>query len=211
MCKYTISDYQMMGEFLCKGFFATIKAFFDEEDGIEYNKNTSRNNKELADNSITVNAIARKAHAEILNAKAFKHKRAAKSKFSKQSSTVKETDFELKHEQSPEPNEISHEQSDQEAKSDDQGTSVLHPAEDKYINESKFITSLMGDYSQKLEEKVNKILEESKLEPIDDPALTRPMIKIMEEEDEYLESESSDEDSNSEPSEDNFSDGELEE
>ena len=37
------------------------------------------------------------------------------------------------------------------------------------------------------------------------------MVKIMEEEDEYLESNSNDDDSNSDPSEDNFSEGELNE
>lgn len=37
------------------------------------------------------------------------------------------------------------------------------------------------------------------------------MIKIMEEEDEYLESDSNDDDSNSDPSDGNFSEGEIHE
>lgn len=72
--KYTVDDYHMMGEFLVKGFFATIKAFYDDEDGIEYNAHTNKNNRELADNSIIVNTLARKAHAEIIDSKPLKHK-----------------------------------------------------------------------------------------------------------------------------------------
>ena len=69
LCKFTIDDYHMMGEFLIKGIFATIKAFYDEVDGIKYNKFSNKSNLEMADNSIIVNTLARKAHAEILDAK----------------------------------------------------------------------------------------------------------------------------------------------
>lgn len=74
LCKYTIDDYNAMGEYLCKGVYATVKAFFDQVDGIKYNTNTDRSNIDLTDNSITVNALARKAHNEILQPTEFKKK-----------------------------------------------------------------------------------------------------------------------------------------
>lgn len=64
-----------MGEFLVKGIFATIKAFYDEIDGIEYNKCINKSNREIADNSIIVNTLARKAQAEIIDSKQIKKKR----------------------------------------------------------------------------------------------------------------------------------------
>ena len=72
--KYTIDDYNAMGEYLCKGIYATIKSFFDNVDGIKYNIYTNMNNAELADNSITVNALARRAHNEILQSTELKKK-----------------------------------------------------------------------------------------------------------------------------------------
>ena len=75
LCKFTIEDYHIMGEFLIKGIFATIKAFYDEIDGIEYNKCINKSNREIADNSIIVNTLARKAQAEIIDSKPIKKKR----------------------------------------------------------------------------------------------------------------------------------------
>jgi hypothetical protein len=63
-----------MGDYLCKGIFGTIKAFYDKIDGIKYNSNINKDNIDIADNSITVNALARKAHDEILNPSKFKKK-----------------------------------------------------------------------------------------------------------------------------------------
>ena len=58
----------------------------------------------------------------------------------------------------------------------------------------------------KLEENTNKIIEEAKAVNFKN---SNKMIQILEDDNENLENES-DEDSNSEPSEDNFSEGELE-
>jgi hypothetical protein len=63
-----------MGDYLCKGIFGTIKAFYDEIDGIKHNSNINKDNIDIADNSITVNALARKAYDEILNPTKFKKK-----------------------------------------------------------------------------------------------------------------------------------------
>lgn len=86
--KYTIDDYHAMGDFLWKGVYGTVKAFFDHIDGILYNPNASKNNQELANNSITVNALARKAHQEILEAKELPVKKAIR-RVSKQTTAEK--------------------------------------------------------------------------------------------------------------------------
>lgn len=83
---------------------------------------------------------------------------------------------------------------------------VYFHLENKLINDPQFINSLLGDYSDKLEETTSKIIEEAKANNSLDP---NSLIQILEDENEYLENES-DEDSNSDPSEDNFSEGELE-
>lgn len=77
-----------MGDFLWKGVYGTVKAFFDHIDGILYNPNASKNNQELANNSITVNALARKAHQEILEAKELPVKKAIR-RVSKQTTAEK--------------------------------------------------------------------------------------------------------------------------
>ena len=193
--KYTIDDYHMMGEFLVKGFFATIKAFYDDEDGIEYNIHINKSNRELADNSIIVNTLARKAQAEILDAKPFKHK----SKFRLKNTSRK-------------PN--SKKQVDESSTNEklDKNQSFSDLIESSFLDDSNFISSLIGDYSQKLEENINKMIKESEEETKEgDYPTQNKMIKIMEEEDEYLDSDSNEDDSNSDPSEDNFSEGEINE
>ena len=133
LCKYTIEDYHTMGEFLWKGFYGTVKAFFDEDKtGIKHNENTSRNNREMADNSITTNALARKAHAEILDAKPIRPRVSiSKQNTIEDHKTIEEDENKL-----------------------------AEIKEDEVLENKDLIDSLAGNYEQKLEEKVNYDLEQ---------------------------------------------------
>ena len=98
----------------------------------------------------------------------------------------------------------------------DNNYSFTDNIENWFLENTNFISSLLGEYSQKLEENINKMIQESNEETKgelneEENMVNNKMIKIMEEEDEYLETDSNEDDSNSDPSEDNFSEGEINE
>jgi hypothetical protein len=117
-----------MGDFLIKGCYGTMRAFFDQIDGIEYNPNTNQTNIQISNNSITVNALARKAHQAILDPQVIKKK--AKKYFQEKTEKAAE-------------------------RKDDREKQILE--------NSEFIGLLLGDYMGKLNGKVERIIDETKV------------------------------------------------
>ncbi|CAI2366514.1 unnamed protein product [Moneuplotes crassus] len=218
LCKYSISDYHAMGDYLCKGIYGTLRAFLDTEDCIEYNPNIAKTNTEVADNPSAVNSLAKKAHQEILDCTEAKVKMKQKKKKSTKA-TIKvnnqrprrvkaiKTEAEANAKASSSMSRRSKQDSTKERV-------VIHldpqqQKEEQLFSKYDFSSSLLGQYTEQLEQKVNKFVEESK----NNEKLSRAYQVVDEDEEEYtdIDEQSDEEDSNSEPSEDNLSEDELQE